>query len=433
MSDTRIGKYYDKSETTKQDSFDISSTRRKFVATGLAGAGVAASGCLGGAGDSGPTIGVLEDRSGTFAIIGEPKSKASTLAVEEINNQGGILGEEIDLFDPDPQSDPQRYQQLTRQAIQEENVDALFATYASPHREAIRPIINENEQLYFYTTQYEGGVCDSYTFCTGATARQQIGKVMPFLTEEFGTDIYTLAPDYNFGTLSAEWVDVIANELGAEVIGEEFFPETESEFGSTINRIQQADPDYIMSFLTGRNQLSFYDQRLAAGIEAIPIGTTTGMMDAYEHIRFNPPAFGGVYAPTNYMEEIDTPLNGDFVDRFYDRFDDAEYINASAGTAYYSIYLYKEAVERAGTFDQPAVISELENGIEMETIEGDIRLNGDTHHVSHQMRIAAADDDHNVTFQDQELIDPVFMQDLGCDLTQEPDSTQYEPSALYDL
>jgi len=409
----------------------LSPSRREFVATGVAGAGLALAGCLGssGGGDT-AKIGVLEDRSGTFAIIGDPKWKASTLAVEEINEEGGILDTEVEMFDPDPQSDPQRYQQFTEEAIQSENVDALFATYASPHRETIRPIINDNEQLYFYTTQYEGGVCDSYTFCTGATARQQIGKVMPYLTDQFGDQIYTLAPDYNFGTLSAEWVQFIADELGAEVIDEEFFPASESEFGSTINRIQEADPDYIMSFLTGRNQLSFYDQRLAAGIEGIPIGTTTGMMDAYEHIRFDPPTFGGVYAPMNYMQEIDTELNPDFVDRYYERFPDAEYINASGGTAYYSVYLYKEAVERAGTFEQAEVIAELENGIEMDTIEGAIRMNGDTHHISHQMRIAIADSDHNVSFEEQEQIDPGFMENLSCDLTEEADSTQYEPSDL---
>jgi len=418
-------------KATANETMSRITSRRKLLTASLSAATIGLTGCLGSAGNSSTqTIGVLEDRSGNFGIIGTPKWQASRLAVEELNEDGGILETEIELFDPDPQSDPNRYQQFTKEAIQRENVSALFATYASPHRETIRPIIDQNEQLYFYTTQYEGGVCDRYTFCTGATARQQIGKVVPYLQQEFGDSIYVLAPNYNFGTISESWVQLLADEVGAEVINSEFFPPTANQFGSTINRIQEAEPDFIMSFLTGANQLAFYDQRVAAGIEDIPIGTTTGMMDSYEHLRFDPPAFSGVYAPTNYMQELGNNLNQEFIDRFYEKFPDAEYVNASAGTAYISMYLYKEAVEQAGTFDQAEVIETLEQGIEMDTIEGPVSLDGPTHHMTHQMRLAVSDEEQNVSFIEEETIEPIFLDNIGCDLTSSEDTTQYVPSDL---
>ncbi len=286
-------------------------SRRQFVTAAGAATVTGLAGCseTGGAttdtASSSDTIkiGVLEDQSGNFALNGTPKYRASMLAIQEINNDGGIDGKQIEPVTRDPQSDNQRYQELTRQFINEENVDALWAGYSSATREAIRPIINRHEQLYFYTTQYEGGVCDKTTFAMGPTARQQLGAVLPYLREEYGPEIYVIAADYNFGQLSADWVEVLADEHDAEIVADpEFIPLSESSFGSVINNIQDADPDFVMSMLVGANHTSFYEQKASAGLE-IPIGTSTAMAQGYEHKRIDPPAMANIYAGVNYMEE----------------------------------------------------------------------------------------------------------------------------------
>ena len=428
-------------------------SRREFVTAGGAAATLALAGCTGGdgggggdggdggstGGDSTVTIGVLEDRSGNFSLVGTPKYRASMLAVEEINNDGGIMGNQIETFAPDPQSDNQRYQQLTRRAIQQESVDALWAGYSSATREAIRPIIDRNDQLYFYTTQYEGGVCDKNVFAVGPTARQQLGSVLPYLREEFGPEIYTIAADYNFGQLSADWVKVLADENDAEVIGEEFIPLSVSSFSSTINRIQEADPDFVMSMLVGNNHTAFYEQKASAGMD-LPIGTSTAMAQGYEHRRLDPPAMENIYAGVNYMEEIPTERNtreGGFVDRYYEKFPDAGYLNEEAENNYFSIYMYKKAVEQAGTFEQPEVKEALESGITYpapEAPEGEsIELVPETHHVNHHMWVMKADAEHSVTAVDDRVIDETFLMDtVGCDLTSEDEETQYTPQDYYE-
>ncbi|TYL40643.1 urea ABC transporter substrate-binding protein [Natronococcus pandeyae] len=413
-------------------------SRRSVLAAASVGALSALGGCVDeggvlslGADPEKPTVAILEDRSQTFALTGTPKYRATKLAVEEINRDGGILGQEIDVFAPDPQSDNMRYQDLTRHAIYQEDVDALWAGYSSATREAIRPIVNDHEQLYFYTTQYEGGVCDRSVFPLGATARQQLGAVVPYLIEEYGDEIYTVAADYNFGQLSGDWVRIIAEEHGAEVVGEEYVPLDESQFGSTINRIQSADPDFMMSMLVGQDHSAFYEQRLASGLE-VPVGTSTNMAQAYEHLRIDPPALKDVYAGVNYMEELPTDRNEAFVERYHDRWDDDGYLNQEAQNNYFSVYVYKKGVERAGTFDQAAVIDALEEGIEVEAPEGDIALDPATHHMEHNMRVAHADENHEITFDAERKIEPAFLHDVGCDLTSEDEQTQYEPDAFYE-
>jgi len=419
------------------------SSRRGFLASSAVLAGTALAGCSGGTASSSDavTLGVLEDRSGNFALVGDPKHKASLLAIEEINADGGIMGNQIEVFDPDPQSDNQRYQELTDRAIRQENVDALWAGYSSATREAIRPIINRNEQLYFYTTQYEGGVCDKTTFAVGPTARQQLGTVLPYLREEFGPDIYTIAADYNFGQLSADWVKVLANENDANVLGEEFIPLSETDFSSTINNIQEADPDFVMSMLVGANHTSFYEQKASAGLD-IPIGTSTAMAQGYEHRRISPPAMANIYAGVNYMEEVPTESNtndGGFVDRYFDMYPDAPYLNEEAETNYFSMYMYKEAVEQAGTFEQPEVIEALESGISLgterapEAPEGQtIELDGATHHVDHHMWVMKADEDHNIEAVENRKVPETFLSEtVGCDLREEAEQTQYTPVDYY--
>lgn len=419
---------------------DRSLSRRDAIAGGAAGALSAVAGCIEGggvlgiqSGSDGPTVAILEDRSQSFALTGTPKYRATKLAIDEINREGGILGREIEVFDPDPQSDNMRYQDLTRHAIYREDVDVLWAGYSSATREAIRPIINEHDQLYFYTTQYEGGVCDKTVFPLGATARQQLGAVVPYLIEEYGDEIYTIAADYNFGQLSGDWVKIIAEEHGAEVISEEYIPLDESQFGSTINNIQAAEPDFVMSMLVGQDHSAFYEQRLASGLTDIPIGTSTNMAQAYEHLRIDPPALEDVYAGVNYMEELPTERNRNFVDRYYERWDDAAYLNQEAENNYFSVYMYKAAVERAGTFDQDAVIEELETGIEVEAPEGDVALDPATHHVEHTMRVAHCDENHEITFDAERTIEPTFLHDVGCELPSEPERTQYEPGEFYEV
>ena len=384
-------------------------------------------------------LGILEDRSGNFALVSSPKHKASRLAMEEINESGGIDGREVEFFDPDPQSSNARYQELTRRMIDQREVDALWAGYSSATREAIRPIVDQNDQLYFYTSRYEGGLCDHNVFPVGATARQQLGSVLPYLVEEYGPEIYTIAADYNFGQLSADWVRVLADENGAEVVGEEFVPLFESQFSSALDRIQDADPDFVMSVLVGANHTSFYEQRASAGLD-IPIGTSTAMVEAYEHKRLDPPAMANVFAGVSYMEELPTARNtenGGFVDRYYETYPDAPYINQAAANSYVSVYLYKRAVERAGTTDQEEVKAALESGITYPAPGApeseEIRLDPETHHLDHHMWVMRADEEHGLEAVDNRVVPETFLTDtVGCDLTREDEETLYSVEDYYE-
>jgi len=378
------------------------------------------------------TLAVLENRSGKFAELGTSKWQASLLAIEELNQNGGILGREIEVIDPDPKSDVDRYQQLVTDILADEDPDAIWAGYASSEREVVRPLIDADRQLYFYTTQYEGGVCDRYTFPVGATARQQLGTVLPYLVTEYGPKVFTIAADYNFGHLSADWVDILAAEHGAEVVGKEFAPLSQTSFESLVGKVEAADPDFIMSMLVGDNHAKFFEAKANRGL-SIPVGTSTAMAQAFEHNRYEPPAFTDVHVGVNYMEELSTPANERFVQRFYEMFPDADYINQEAQNNYVSIHLYAKAVEAAGTTDQAAVIEQLESGLTFDAPEGTVTLDGATHHLDHTMRIARADENHDLEFFGEQRRDETFLSEtVGADLREVAETTQYRPALFHE-
>lgn len=437
--------------------------RRDFVKSAVAaGVAVGVSGfpfikSARAAGDK-VKFGLLEDRSGNFALFGTPKYHGTQLAIKEINDgfmlmngptgpgglgkptgyddvdeilvpsgDKGILGKPVELISPDPQSDNRMFQQLARRLILEEKVDVLMGGFASAEREALRPIMDQTKQLYFYNNQYEGGVADKYTFCTGAVAEQQIIPAMQYCVEKFGKRIYTPAADYNFGQLSAMWTRAFAPVLGAEVVGEEFIPLSVSDFTSTISRIQKAKPDWLMMYITGQNHSNYYPQANAAG-NRFPMGSSINMAQGYEHRRFAAPALAGMHVAVNYMEEIPTPRNKAFVKRWRAMFPDEPYISQQAQNAYIATHLYAAAARMAKTTEQAAVLEALESGIGIEAPEGWVFMDPASHHLSHYIRMARCEEDHTINFvQEWPSIEPWWTRRLGVNLVKNPEFKQYTP------
>jgi urea transport system substrate-binding protein len=374
-------------------------------------------------------IGLLEDESGNFAIAVIPKIHATQLAVEEINAKGGILGRQIKLIHYDTQSDNTRFQEMARRLIQQDKVDVIFGAFSSASREAIRPIMDKAKQLYFYNNQYEGGVCDANVFVTGAVPEQQFSTLVPWLMEKYGKKVYTIAADYNFGQISAEWVRNIVKQNGGTMVGEEFIPLSVSQFSQTIQKIQKAKPDVLMTLLVGANQASFYEQQASANLN-IPMGSSVNVGQAYEHKRFKPPALKDMYVTANYIEEIDSPESNDFKKRFHAKFPNEPYINQEAANAYNVVYLYKNAVEKANSTDMKAVRKALESGDICTTgPSGKVCIDPKSHHQSHTIYLVHVKADHSVEIPKVwNDIKPYWLGEAGCDLSKRDDFSQYTPS-----
>lgn len=375
-------------------------------------------------------LGVLEDRSGDFAVATIGKVHGIQLAADEINAAGGIAGRKLELVIYDTQSDNTRYQEFMRRVLQRDKVNAVFAGFSSASREAYRPIVDQLDGFAFYNNQYEGGVCDGHMVVTGAVPEQQFSTLIPWMMEKFGKRVYTIAADYNFGQISAEWVRNIVKENGGEMVGEEFIPLGVSQFSQTIQNIQKAKPDILMTLLVGTAQASYYEQAAAANLK-VPMGSSVNIGQGYEHKRFQPPSLANMYVTTNYIEEVDSPSSKAFLAKWKAKFPNEPYVNQEAENSYLAVYLYKQMVERANGSTKRADLRKViaAGDVCVDAPEGKVCIDPKSQHASHTIYLAKVDEKHAISFpKTWDNIQPYWLGKAGCDLTQKDPMAQYTPS-----
>jgi urea transport system substrate-binding protein len=401
----------------------------------LRGAPNIGAGLLASSGDIAGKPPVISKEGVNLDLVGDPGEKhRSALLYEEVSDilvdskDKGILGREVSLVSADGQSNNTVWQQLARRMIQQDKVDVLVAGFASAEREAIRPIVDQTRQLYFYTNQYEGGVADANTFCTGPVCEQQVIPTVQYMVEKFGPRCYTIAADYNFGQLTAAWTKAFIPLVGGQIIGEEFIPLSVSEFSQVIQRIQGAKPDWVMTLLVGSNHHNYYPQAAAAGLK-FPMASTVNMAQGYEHKRFPAPSMANMHNAIQYQMEVPTARNRAFVKRWMEMFPQDQYIGEMAQNTYFTVHLYAKAARLAGKTDQATVKKALELGWNIEAPEGSVFLEPGTHHCAHPIRLAVCDENHNVSFvRDWPMIQAWWLQRLGVNLIRHPEFKQYTPA-----
>jgi branched-chain amino acid transport system substrate-binding protein len=371
----------------------MSFSRRQFLTSAAAlSAGSLLSRQVASAAEPIPVASLL-DLSGGLDIYGKPMIDAMTLAVEETNAAGGLLGRQVKLINYDTQSSMQLYTQFAQQAALKDKVAVAMGGITSASREVIRPVFDRFKTLYFYNTQYEGGVCDRNQFETGVTPAQTVEKLVPFAMKKWGKKVYVVAADYNYGQITSQWVKKYTIENGGSVAAIEYFPLDVTNFSSTISKIQAAKPDFVWSALVGGAHISFYRQWAAAGMnKSIPMASTTFGV-GNEQIVLSPNECNGMLVCYNYFESVKNPVNTAFLAAFHKRFG-ADYPNVTelAMGTYQGFKLWAEAVKKANSVDRMKVIEALETGISIEAPSGKVTIDPPTHHCILDVHIAEVKD-----------------------------------------
>lgn len=337
-------------------------------------------------------LGSVLDASGNFDAYGKPMTMALDLAIDEINKAGGLLGRPVQKVAYDTQSNMALYTRYAQQMVRQDKVDVVIGGILSASREAIRPLLHRAAIPYVYTPLYEGGVCDGNAFMTGTTPAQQAEVLVPYAARKWGGKAYILAADYNYGQYMAQWFRKFLRDNGGSAVGVDFFPLDVSDFNSTIAKIQQAGPDFVLSALVGGAHLSFYRQWAAAGMKSrIPMASTT-LGVGNEHKVLTAAEGDGMLVAYNYSPELATPANQAFLSRWSALHKgNTDAINELAVLHYQGIKLWAEGVRRANSMDRAKVIAAMADGASIDGPSGKVTIDRATHHVTldiHVMEIA---------------------------------------------
>lgn len=295
-------------------------------------------------------VGILHSLSGTMAISEIPLRDAAIMAIAEINKAGGVLGKAIAPVIEDGGSNPDQFIHKARKLIQQDGVTTIFGCWTSLCRKAVLPIFEELNAQLWYPVQYEGLESSQNIFYTGSCLNQQIEPAVNWLLKHGYQRFYLLGSDYVFPRTANKVIRAQLNAQKGFLVGEEFKPLGAYEFSDSIARIKQAQPDVVFNTLNGDSNLSFYHQYEAAGILArdIPIMAVSVAESELQQIGG---AIAGHYASWSYFQSLETPENKAFVQNFQERYGKDRVTSDPMEAAYMQVYLWKQAVESAQSFD----------------------------------------------------------------------------------
>jgi len=361
--------------------------------------------------DTDVTIGILHSVTGTMAISETGSVQAEKLAIEQINAQGGVLGRKVQFVQEDGASDWPTFAEKAKKLLVDDKVASVMGCWTSASRKAVLPVFEQYNGMLYYPTFYEGLEQSPNVIYTGQEATQQIIAGLDWVTKTKGAKtFYLLGSDYIWPRTSNKIARKhIEDHLGLKVVGEEYYPLGHTQFNSVINKIKLKKPDVIYAIVVGGSNVAFYKQLKAAGIDMTkekPILLTISVTE--DEIRgIGGENIEGAYACMKYFQSLDNPNNKAFVKAFKDMWGQDMVIGDVTQAAYLGPWLWKAAVEKAGSFDVDKV-REASPGIELTTApEGYVRIH-ENHHLWSKTRVgrAKADGQYEVVYETKDLVEP---------------------------
>lgn len=330
-------------------------------------------------------FGAIYILSGSAATYGEFAQRGIDLAVEEINDSGGILQRPVEVLYEDSQAKAATAIQAARKLAYQDNVDALLGLDSSGVAQGMVPTAPDLQKPFIIThaatPDVTGNLCNEFTYRISVNVPQNQKAAAMIAAETDAIRWTTVGPDYAFGHQTWEYFGNYLKEMKPEVelMEQTAFPRFGAEdFTPFINGIMDADPEGIIistwggdlvNFIRQANNLDFFDQ----GYEVMfTVGAATEVLDA---LGDQMPE--GVWLATRYWyDAYDNEANTKFVKAYLDEYGSAPSYNAEG--AYAAIYAYKQAMEAAGTTDGPAVAKAL-SGMTMEAPNGTVTFRPGDH------------------------------------------------------
>lgn len=353
------------------------------------------------------TVGILHSLTGTVAINESSAVDAEKLAIEEINKSGGVLGRQIKVIVQDGASDWPTFAEKANILLNKNKVAVVFGCYTSASRKAVLPVFEKSKGLLYYPTYYEGLEASPNIFYTAQEATQQNMAAVEWLIKNQGKKtFYLIGSDYIWPRTSNKIAKATIKKLGGKVLAEEYYPLGHTQFGSVINKMKYKKPDVILSTVVGGSNVSFYKQLKAAGLSGDK-ATIMALAVSEEEVRaIGPQNVNGVYTSMGYFQSLDNPANKKFVEAFKAKYGKDRVIGDVMECAYISPYLWKMAVEKAGSFDVEKVAAAMSD-IEFDAPEGKVKVHKDNHHLYKFSRIGQIQPDGQVKILfETELIEP---------------------------
>lgn len=339
------------------------------------------AGCSGGDKESsseGDTIkiGANLELSGATASYGTSEADAIALAIEEINAEGGIDGKQLELIKVDNKSDAAESTNAAIKLTSKDKVTAIIGPATSGNSVAQVQIANDSKTPMISpsgtsttVTVGEDGSVNEFAFRTAFIDPFQGTVAANFAANELKVKTAAVyadnASDYAKGLAASFIKDFEA--AGGKIVAQESYVAKDNDFRSTLTRIKAANPEYV--FIPG-----YYEEVGLIVKQARELGITVPLMgaDGWDSPTLvdlaGADALNNTYIITAYSAEDPDGKAKAFADKFTEKYGEAP--NSFHALGYDSVYLLKDAIERAGSLDGTKIKDALEATDKLDLVTG---------------------------------------------------------------
>ncbi|MBU5342252.1 ABC transporter substrate-binding protein [Caldifermentibacillus hisashii] len=361
----------------------VASTLFAGVLAGCSGGQNSSGGNSGGGDTKGDTIkiGANLELSGEVASYGQSISEGMELAIEEINDSGGVDGKKIKVVKVDNKSDNAEAASAATRLTSQENVLAIIGAATSGNTIAQAQIANDTKTILLSpsgtapnVTENEDGSINEYVFRTSYIDPFQGTVAANFAAKELGVKTAAIysdsASDYAKG-LAAAFKETF-QKAGGKIVAEESYVAGDTDFRSTLTRIKSANPEFV--FIPG-----YYEEVGLIVKQARESGVTVPLMgaDGWDSPTLvdlaGKDALNNTFITNHYSaQDPDTKIQ-EFVTKFKEKYKDKS-PDAFNALGYDSVYLLVDAIKRAGSLDREAVKDALAETKDISLVTGVVTI-----------------------------------------------------------
>lgn len=306
-------------------------------------------------------VGILHSLTGPMAMYEETALDATNLSISEINSNGGILGRKIIPIVADGKSDSTIFAQEAERLITEEKVAVIFGCWRSSDRKAVKAVVEKHKHLLFYPVQHEGLEDSPHIVYTSTIPNQQAVPAVTWCIKNLGTTFFLIGTDELFSKANNAIITETINSFDAKVVGELYVKPSATDMTDAIKKIVAAKPSVIINTMIGNTNFIFFKELRKAGITSEKIPTMSLTIDEPELQKYGSEYMMGDYSSWSHFQSIQRIENSQFVEKIKHHYGKEYVISDAMEAAYYGVYLWKQAIDKAESYETEKVIPALHN------------------------------------------------------------------------
>lgn len=359
-------------------------------------------------------IGVLASLTGALESYGKQTQRGFDLGIEYAT--GGTMevnGKKIEIVYEDTETKPEVAVQKATKLLEDDQVDFLVGSSSSGDTLAVLPLAEEYEKIMVVepavADSITGSEFNEYIFRTGRNSSQDAYAAAAAIAGK-GVKIATFAPDYSFGWDGVNAFKTAAEELGAEIVLEEYADPAATDFTSNLQKVIDAKPDYLFVVWAGAN--SPWNQIADLKIQEKGIKISTGAPDIIA-LQFMNPLVGMEGFSVYYHTLPQNDVNQWLVDEHQKRFNEVPDLFTPGGMSA-AIAIVEALKQSDGDADANKLIDVME-GMSFETPKGTMTFREEDHQALQSM--------YSIRLEQRDGVDypvPVLIRELSPEETAPP-------------